>query len=212
MPKLMRAQLAGAFAAGLLGGGMTGSLVNLRNLQTDKENYLSDIGKSLNDIRSSLTEITTILSSRRLHEVTDQRHVKDQIQVKVQNQVKEQSQSLPKKTLPSVCVINLQGFISATGPINIQTYREVIDEAFKIENLEAVILNVNSWGGSLIQADLVHSYVKEKSARRKVPVISFIEDQALSSGYWLACAGQQIFACRNSLGKGPLTLYCNLMV
>ena len=208
----MRAQLAGAFAAGLLGGGMTGSLVNLRNLQTDKENYLSDIGKSLNDIRSSLTEITTILSSRRFHEVTDQRHVKDQIQVKVQNQVNEQSQSILKKTLPSVCVINLQGFISATGPINIQTYREVIDEAFKIENLDAVILNVNSWGGSLIQADLVHSYVKEKSSRMKVPVISFIEDQALSSGYWLACAGQQIFACRNSLGKVHLTLYCNLMV
>ena len=31
-----------------------------------------------------------------------------------------------------------------------------------------------------------------------VPVISFIEDEAVSCGYWLACTGQQIYACRNS--------------
>ena len=54
---------------------------------------------------------------------------------------------------------------------------------------------------TVIQADLITSYIKAKSVEHNVPVISFIEDTATSCGYWLACAGTEIYACRNSLGK-----------
>ena len=108
---------------------------------------------------------------------------------------------------PFVCVINMQGYICPAGPISMQCYREVIDEAFEHENLEEVILNVNSWGGSLIQADLITTYIKEKSVKHNVPVVSFIEDTATSCGYWLACAGTEIYACRNSLGKSSLRFH-----
>ena len=42
------------------------------------------------------------------------------------------------------------------------------------------------------------NYIQEKSRRLNIPVISFVEDEAVSCGYWLACTAQKIFACRTS--------------
>ena len=110
----------------------------------------------------------------------------------------ETSQGKVESPTPSVSVVNLQGAIGCSAPLNIHTCREVIDEAFQGPNLEAVILNINSCGGSLTQSHLVSSYIKEKATRLDIPVISFVEDEAVSCGYWLACSAQQIFACRTS--------------
>merc|ERR1719187_1971595 len=75
----------------------------------------------------------------------------------------------------------------------------MIDKAFKPRRLEAVLLNINSPGGSAVQSDLVSSYIKEKSIKHNVPVIAFCEDYAASGGYWLACTGSQIYAARSSV-------------
>ena len=54
----------------------------------------------------------------------------------------------------------LQGPIGCSDPLNIHSCREVIDEAFQGTNLEAVILNINSCGGSLTQSHLVSTYIQ----------------------------------------------------
>ena len=61
-------------------------------------------------------------------------------------------------------VLNLQGAIGCSDPLNIHSCREVIDEAFQGPNLEAVILNINSCGGSLTQSHLVSSYIQADSS------------------------------------------------
>ena len=68
-------------------------------------------------------------------------------------------------------MINLIGNIGITGPLNIHSCREVIDEAFL--DTEAVILNINSFGGSPAQSDLINTYIKEKSARQEPCSIFF---------------------------------------
>lgn len=107
---------------------------------------------------------------------------------------------------PRVAVINLHGTImqgkgSPIGGklINLESTRKIIDNAFKPARLEAVFLNINSPGGSAVQSDLVSTYIREKSIERNVPVISFVEDNAASGGYWLACTGQEIYAARSSV-------------
>ena len=109
-------------------------------------------------------------------------------------------------TVPRVSVINLHGTImpgkgSPLGGklINIESTRKMIDEAFNPRRLEAVLLNINSPGGSAVQSDLVSSYIREKSIKHNVPVIAFCEDYAASGGYWLACTGSQIYAARSSV-------------
>ena len=108
---------------------------------------------------------------------------------------------------PTVSVIRLEGKIMSGGSpkfggekkINLETTRKMIDDAFKQKNLKLVCLNVNSPGGSPVQSDLVSQYIKDKSLKHKVDVIVFVEDMAASGGYWIACAGSKIYACRSSL-------------
>ena len=70
---------------------------------------------------------------------------------------------LQNKSLPKISVINLHGNVGCAGPLNIHNCRDVIDEAFL--DTETVILNINSFGGSVVQSDLINMYIKEKSAR-----------------------------------------------
>lgn len=107
---------------------------------------------------------------------------------------------------PTVSVITLQGTIlpGKTGittapPINLENTRKMIDSAFKQRNLKAVLLSINSPGGSAVQSDLVSSYIKAKAEKANVDVIVFVEDVAASGGYWLACTGKQIYATRSSV-------------
>ena len=82
-------------------------------------------------------------------------------------------------TTPRVTVVNLHGTIMQgkgsplSGKlINLESTRKVIDKAFKPKRLQAVILNINSPGGSAVQSDLVSTYIKEKSIKHNVPVIA----------------------------------------
>ena len=219
MTKVLRLKLVGAFTAGVASAGVSTSLLRFNLAQTEKETDLDDIRKSLDDVKSALTIVThrMAVESERAreekencesHEIPeveiDLANITERLPVETGKPAEEKenckTEGIAEKK-PLVCVINMQGYIGSRGPISMQCYREVIDEAFQNEDLQEVILNVNSWGGSLIQADLISSYIKEKSVRHKVPVISFVEDTATSCGYWLACAGKEIYACRNSLGE-----------
>ncbi|XP_071742874.1 Na(+)/H(+) antiporter NhaA-like [Lepeophtheirus salmonis] len=106
--------------------------------------------------------------------------------------------------LPIVNVINFQGVIMSDSKfsnnrINIDSFEKIIEAAFKPRNLVAVCLRINSPGGSPVQSDLVASMIKEKSEERpEVKVVSFAEDMALSGGYWLLCAGEEIYVNKSS--------------
>ena len=107
---------------------------------------------------------------------------------------------------PRVSVIRLHGVImegrgglGGTGVINLENTRKLIDKAFQPSRLQAVLLNINSPGGTPVQSDLVSAYIREKAAEHEVPVLVFVEDLAASGGYWLACTGSEIYAARCSI-------------
>ncbi len=101
-----------------------------------------------------------------------------------------------------VSVIRMSGPIGKLGVnkgINIETYNSVIEEAFKPKKLAAVCVIINSPGGSPAQSDLIAKRLKQFSKKKNVPIYVFVEDCALSGGYWIACAAKEIYATRNSL-------------
>jgi len=103
---------------------------------------------------------------------------------------------------PVVSVIRLQGTITAqrgSQNLNLESLRKRIDDAFKPERLAAVLVSVNSPGGSPVQSELLSSYINMKANKCKVPVTMFVEDMAASGGYWIACSGQQVFASKTSI-------------
>ncbi|MFO0996130.1 MAG: S49 family peptidase [Alphaproteobacteria bacterium] len=104
---------------------------------------------------------------------------------------------------PTVAVLPLSGVIGSVGParrgLNVGALADPIDRAFKLRNLKAVALAINSPGGSPVQSSLIHRRIRALAAEKAVPVIAFAEDVAASGGYWLALAADEIFADENSI-------------
>lgn len=105
---------------------------------------------------------------------------------------------------PLVSVLRLAGVIGRVGPVRggsvtLANMERAIDRAFAPKRLAAVALAVNSPGGSPVQSALIAKRIRARAEERGVPVLAFAEDVAASGGYWLACAGDEIFADENSI-------------
>ncbi len=106
---------------------------------------------------------------------------------------------------PTVAVIRLAGVIGVGGPLPLRGNLTLgglagpIDRAFSLKHLSAVALAVNSPGGSPVQSALIAKRIRDLARERDVPILAFVEDIAASGGYWLACAGDEIFADASSI-------------
>ncbi len=101
-----------------------------------------------------------------------------------------------KKPAPVVAVLRLDGVISARGrrALSLAGLAPQIRRAFSQRGLAAVALAINSPGGAPVQSQLIYRRIRQLAAEKNVPVIAFAEDVAASGGYWLALAGDEIFA------------------
>jgi len=104
---------------------------------------------------------------------------------------------------PIVPVVRLNGVIAAggrgRGAINLPAMAKVLERAFSVRGAKAVVLDINSPGGSPVQSALIHDRIRALAEEKKLPVIGFAQDVAASGGYWLACAADEIFANENSI-------------
>lgn len=105
---------------------------------------------------------------------------------------------------PLVPVVRIYGVIAAQGSplqpaINLATLAGPLEKAFAMKGAKAVALAINSPGGSPVQSALVHDRIRLLADEKKLPVYVFCEDVAASGGYWIACAGDEIFAAETSI-------------
>lgn len=100
---------------------------------------------------------------------------------------------------PVVGVLRLSGVIGQAGAgrrggLALADLAEPIEKAFDLRRLKAVALSINSPGGSPVQSALIAGRIRALAAEKEIPVYAFCEDVAASGGYWLACAGDEIYA------------------
>lgn len=103
---------------------------------------------------------------------------------------------------PVVTVLRLDGVIAPRqwqGSLSLTSHAAAIERAFAIKRVAAVALAVNSPGGSPVQSALLYRRIRQLADEKKVPVFAFAEDVAASGGYWLALAGDEIYAEETSL-------------
>ena len=105
-----------------------------------------------------------------------------------------------KKIVP---VVLLSGIIGNVGGlrngITISSIENLLEKAFKIKNPAAVAIIINSPGGSPVQSSLIYKRIKKLAKKNKSRVIFFVEDVAASGGYYIACAGDEIYVDENSI-------------
>jgi signal peptide peptidase SppA len=103
---------------------------------------------------------------------------------------------------PVVAVVRLDGVI---GPrqwrtaMSLASHAAALERAFATKRLSGVALAINSPGGSPVQSALLFRRIRQLAEEKGVPVFAFAEDVAASGGYWLALAGDEIYAEEASL-------------
>jgi signal peptide peptidase SppA len=104
---------------------------------------------------------------------------------------------------PVVAVVRLAGVIGSLGPwrggLSLAGLAPALERAFAIPGLKAVALAINSPGGSPVQSSLIARRIRALAIEKKLPVLAFAEDVAASGGYWLATAGDEIYADESSI-------------
>ena len=105
-----------------------------------------------------------------------------------------------KKIVPVVYMSGIIGNIGALrNGITISSIQDLLEKAFKIKNSAAVAIIINSPGGSPTQSSLIYKRIKKLAKKNKTKVIFFVEDVAASGGYYIACAGDEIYVDENSI-------------
>ena len=112
---------------------------------------------------------------------------------------------------PVLPVVKLTGTIGVGSPfrpgLSLDTVNSTLERAFSYRGAPAVLLAINSPGGSAVQSALIHNRIRQLADQRKVKVIAFCEDVAASGGYWLASAGDEIYADHASIVGSIGVLY-----
>ncbi|WP_208541147.1 MULTISPECIES: S49 family peptidase [Bartonella] len=114
---------------------------------------------------------------------------------------------IPRRFLSSkleIPVVRLHGAIMDSNSFMARTLSlgrcaPLLDKAFADKKAPAVVLIINSPGGSPVQSRLIFQRIRDLANEKNKQVLVFIEDVAASGGYMIACAGDEIFADSSSV-------------
>jgi protease-4 len=114
---------------------------------------------------------------------------------------KVETTSISTDTDNQIAVIYAQGEIqSGEGDVNVigeGSMRRSLQEARKNKDIKAIVLRVDSPGGSALTSDLIW---REIELTKKVkPVVVSMGNYAASGGYYIACNANKIFAEKNTI-------------
>ncbi len=104
---------------------------------------------------------------------------------------------------PVVPVLRLSGTIGMVTPLrpglSIAALAQPIEKAFQMSKAPSVAVVVNSPGGSPVQSSLIFRRIRQLAEEKAKKVYVFCEDVAASGGYYLAVAGDEIYADTSSI-------------
>lgn len=103
---------------------------------------------------------------------------------------------------PLIPVVRLHGVIAADqrpGRLNIEMAAPLLKRAFALKSAPAVVIVVNSPGGSAVQSRLISKRIRDLADEHGKKVLVFVEDAAASGGYFIAVAGDEIIADPSSI-------------
>ncbi|MBL7814275.1 MAG: signal peptide peptidase SppA [Saprospiraceae bacterium] len=113
------------------------------------------------------------------------------------------AQTVKKKTSKSknkIAVVYAEGEIGystngeeTNGTIDGPRYAKIIRKLRNDENVKAIVLRINSGGGSSLSSDMIWRELDLARKQGKVVVSSF-GDYAASGGYYISCASDSVFA------------------
>ncbi|MDE7150326.1 MAG: signal peptide peptidase SppA [Bacteroidales bacterium] len=100
------------------------------------------------------------------------------------------------KTTDKIAVVYANGEIGmgkgSETEIGTENIVKALKEAADDDNVKAIVLRVNSPGGSVLTSDIIYQEVLK--AKAKKPLVASFGSYAASGGYYISCAADRIFA------------------
>ena len=99
------------------------------------------------------------------------------------------------KRRPGIAVVEMHGVIGAA--IKEPDYSRILERVANNRKIGALVLDIDSPGGSATASDLIYENVRRVAQRK--PVVAYIRGLGASGGYYIACGAGTIMASRAAL-------------
>jgi protease-4 len=111
------------------------------------------------------------------------------------------SRSRPSQDVsqPHTAVVEIKGEIASGAEASADQIGAALRSAFEDEGARAVVLLINSPGGSPVQAGIINDEIRRLKAKHQKPVYAVVEESCASAAYYIAVATDRIFVDKASI-------------
>ncbi|ROR47136.1 S49 family peptidase [Diaphorobacter sp. C33] len=103
------------------------------------------------------------------------------------------------KSTPHTAVVDVKGEIAAGAEASAEFVVAAMRSAFEDSGSQAVVLLINSPGGSPVQAGIINDEIVRLKAKYNKPVYAVVEETCASAAYYIAAAADGIFVDKASI-------------
>jgi protease IV len=96
-------------------------------------------------------------------------------------------------------VVAIRGEIADGADASAEFVNAAMRSAFEDEGAQAVVLLINSPGGSPVQAGMINDEIFRLKAKHKKPVYAVVEETCASAAYYIASAADKIYVDKASI-------------
>lgn len=100
---------------------------------------------------------------------------------------------------PHTAVVEIKGEIADGADASAEFVNAALRAAFEDEGAQAVVLLINSPGGSPVQAGMMNDEIVRLKAKYKKPVYAVVEETCASAAYYIAASADKIFVDKASI-------------
>jgi protease-4 len=102
-------------------------------------------------------------------------------------------------TTPHTAVVEIKGEIAAGADASAEFVNAALRAAFEDEGAKAIVLLINSPGGSPVQAGMMNDEILRLKAKYKKPVYAVVEETCASAAYYIAVSADKIYVDKASI-------------
>jgi protease-4 len=100
---------------------------------------------------------------------------------------------------PHTALVEVRGEIAAESDASAEGLVAALKNAFEDKSAQAVVLRINSPGGSPVQAGIINDEIRRLKALHKKRVYAVVEEICASGAYYIAVAADEIYVDKASL-------------
>ena len=100
---------------------------------------------------------------------------------------------------PHTAVVAIKGEIADGAEASAEWTVNALRAAFEDEGSQAIVLQINSPGGSPVQAGIINDEIRRLKAKHKKPVYAVVEESCASAAYYIAVSADEIYVDKASI-------------